>query len=289
MIDKKSPVVNYFEKWESRLGYRLVIYGAKHFGYYPDGQPGIGERKAQENLHQLLIEKGAIKNGQRVLDAGCGEGVVAADVAKKTGAYVEGVTIVPFEVKRAQDLARSENVTDKTHFQVMDYTELSFPDDYFDAVYTVETLVHAYDLKRTLKELYRVLKPGGIMVNFEYSIAHDDLANQYPKERKIFDWVIEKSAMTALRQMHHEQFRELLEQVGFTDVEEENLTRNILPSMMRLYQLAKWPYKIIHLLHLEEHFINTTTAAIFFPLVQTTDLFHYNLYTSNKPANIRFP
>lgn len=287
-MEPTEKVINYFSKNESRLGYRLVTFGAKHFGYYPTGKANISEKEAQENIHHLLIEKIHVSTGQKVLDAGCGEGVVAVAVAQKTGALVEGITIVPFEFARAAKLAIANKVDDKTHFQIMDYTQLDFPEGFFDAVYTVETLVHAYDLEKTLKGFYRVLKPGGRLVNFEYSFSPEESAERkkYPRATKVFDWVAEESAMQSYRKMSHGQFAELLRQTGFTGVKEDNLTSNIQPSLDRLHRLARWPYAIIHLLHLENLFVNTTAAAVLFPLIKNTDLFRYNLYTCQKPQSL---
>ncbi len=281
-----ADVVNYYNSAESRLGYRLITFGAKHFGYYPNGLAIIGEAAAQNNLHELLISKLNIRSGDTVLDAGCGEGVVGVAVARKTGAFVEGVTIVPFEAEQAAKRAARGKVGDRTRFRVLDYSNLDFPDAYFDAVYTVETLVHSCDLVSTLAGFYRVLKPSGRLVNFEYSLATDNdlMKDKYLHESEVFDWVIEKSAMHSLKVMRHGKFLELLQEAGFSDVTEENITPQMLPSFDRLYRLAKWPYTVIHRLGLEEKFVNATTAAVLFPLIKNTDLFRYNLYTSEKPA-----
>lgn len=278
-----QKVVKYFETWESRLGYDLITFGAKHFGYYPNGQPDISEKKAQELMQDLLIQKLKLKSSDRVLDAGCGQGVVGCYLAQKISCLVEGITIVPFEADRANRLAQKLGLYERVHFQVMDYVNPIFSDPSFDAIYTMESLVHSHNLQKTLGEFYRLLKPDGLLVNFEYSIASDSEFVKYPKESKVLDWVIEKSGMFALREMRHGQLIKILEQTGFINVQEDNITNQMKPSVARLEKLARVPYFFIKLLNLQDHFINATTATTLFPFILKTDIFHYNITTAQKP------
>lgn len=278
-----QKVVKYFETWESRLGYDFITFGAKHFGYYPNDRPDISEKKAQELMQDLLIQKLRLKSSDRVLDAGCGQGVVGCYLAQKTACSIEGITIVPFEAERANHLAQNFGLLDRAHFQVMDYVKPTFSDASFEAIYTMESLVHSHNLQKTLDEFYRLLKPGGLLVNFEYSIASDSEFGKYPKESKVFDWVIEKSGMFALGEMRHGQLIKILEQTGFVNVKEENITNQMKPSVARLEKIAHVPYFFIKLLNLQTHFINATTAATLFPFILKTDIFHYNIIIAQKP------
>jgi hypothetical protein len=70
-------VVDYFRQPESRLSYRLLLGGTKHFGYYPEGSSGLSMAAAMRLMEDRLGATLALPPGSRVLDAGCGEGDVA--------------------------------------------------------------------------------------------------------------------------------------------------------------------------------------------------------------------
>src|SRR3989338_10606230 len=184
MNTNQQKVVRYYTNPETKLGFDYVLWGSKHFGFYPTGKADISEKEAQI-LHQDLVAKNLdIKENKIVLDGGCGQGVVSTYLAKKYGPKIFGITLVPFEVERAKERAKNLNVQKKTKYQVMDYSATNFPDNYFDAIYTTETLSHSPNIRKTLREFFRVLKPGGKIALFEYTLAPDKAFSQW--EREIF-------------------------------------------------------------------------------------------------------
>src|SRR3990167_10341261 len=215
MNTNQQKVVKYYTNPETKLGFDYVLWVSKHFGFYPTGKADITEKESQI-LHQDLVAKNLdLKETQTVLDAGCGQGVVSAYLAKKFGSKIFGITLVPFEVERAQERAKSLGVQEKTEYQVMDYSATNFPDNYFDAIYTTETLSHSPDIRKTLQEFFRVLKPGGKIALFEYTIAPD---KEFPEpQMKMFDMIIEGAALMGLKDFRHGQFTEVLRSAGFKD------------------------------------------------------------------------
>jgi sterol 24-C-methyltransferase len=286
--EKISAVRGYFERLGSRLGYDLLLGGVKHFGFYPKGKENISEREAQSLMQDLLARKLALKRGQLVLDAGCGQGRVGTYLAQKYSCRLIGITITPFEVGRAKQLARELDLENQCHFFLMDYTETNFPDNHFDALFTMESLVHAHNLKTALAEFFRVLKPGGKAAFFEYSLAPDfEIGRKYRltrQEKELLEWVIQKGAMWSLRQMRHGKLKDFLSKPGFVKVYQEDITQNARLSALRLHRIARLPYKFVKFFHLQEQFFNTTVAAKFFPLVeQKFGLIRYQVTFAQKP------
>ncbi len=191
--------------------------------------------------------------------------------------------MVDFEVEKSKAKARQLGVFDLTDYQLMDYSHTSFPDNYFDAIYTTETLSHSPDIRQTLREFLRILKPKGKIALFEYTIAPDSDFSEY--ERKILDLVIEGSAMMGLKDFRHNQFTEVIKEVGFENVEEENISENMRPSFYRLHKLSIWPYRFIKLFGLQKFFINTTAGYEFYKMADK-GLIRYYIFTANKPENL---
>ncbi len=91
----------------------------------------------------------------RVLDVGCGSGVLLARM-KSLGWEVQGVEVDPGGVTAAR--ARGVAVHQGQ------LTEAKFPDHHFDAVHSAHVIEHVHDPVALLRECFRILKPGGKLV-----------------------------------------------------------------------------------------------------------------------------
>lgn len=273
-----KKVIDYFEK--SRLGYDIVLWGAKHFGFYPSNKKDISEKRAQELMQDLIAKNLDIKKNQLILDAGCGQGVVSTYLSKKYGCRIVGITIIPFEVEKAKKLAKNLGVDGKVKCYLMDYSNTSFEDNKFDAIYTMESFVHTPNIKKTLREFFRILKPGGRLAMFEYTMADDKKFTNW--ERKIFDIVMEIGAITALKNMRHDSFPKILKEINFESIKEENISQNTEPSFRRLHKLSIIPYFFVKLLGLQKKFINVTTGYEVHEMAKK-DLVRYCIFTARKP------
>ena len=279
MNTNQQKVVKYYTNPETKFGFDYLLWGSKHFGFYPTGKADITEQEAQVLLQDLVAKNLELQENQIVLDAGCGQGVVSTYLAKKYGAKIFGITLVPFEVERAQERAKNLGVQHKTQYQVMDYSATDFPDNYFDAIYTTESLSHSPDIKKTLQEFLRVLKPGGRIALFEYTLAPDEKFSLW--EKKMLDVVIEGSAMMGLKDFRHDQFTEVIKSVGFENVKEQNITENMRLSFYRLHKLSIWIYWFVKLFGLQKFFINTTAGYEFYKMADK-GLIRYCIFTGNK-------
>ena len=276
----QQKVVAYYTRRGTRLLFDYVLWGSKHFGFYPTGKADIPEEQAQILLQDLVAKNLALQRGQRVLDAGCGQGIVSTYLAKKYGPNIFGITLVPFEVEKAGKLANELGVSNTTHYQVMDYSSTSFPNNYFDAIYTTETLSHSTDIRKTLQEFFRILKPGGTIALFEYTTAAGEKFTEW--ERRMFNLVVEGSAMMGLKDFEHGQFTKVIRSAGFESVNEQNISENILPSFYRIHKLSVWPYKLVKLFGLQKFFINITAGYEYYKMAEK-GLFRYCVFTGSKP------
>jgi ubiquinone/menaquinone biosynthesis C-methylase UbiE len=100
--------------------------------------------------------------GMTLLDVGSGPGTITVGLAEKVKpGRVVGIDIGESEVAKATENAKAKRLAN-TRFEVMDATALKFKDGEFDAVFTCMTLEHIPDAAGVIREIARVLKPGGV-------------------------------------------------------------------------------------------------------------------------------
>jgi len=99
---------------------------------------------------------------RRALDAGCGPGqftIMAAEALPTV--EVTGIDIAPTMIELARGHATASAASSRLRFEVADVCHLPFPDGQFDAVISTGSIKHWPDPVAGLRELHRVLVPGG--------------------------------------------------------------------------------------------------------------------------------
>lgn len=98
-----------------------------------------------------------------LLDCGCATGSITVGLAKVVApGQVTGVDISEIEIERAQVRAAEAGLTN-IRFVVGNIYQLDFPNNSFDAVFSHNVLEHVAEPGRALREMYRVLNPGGVV------------------------------------------------------------------------------------------------------------------------------
>lgn len=103
--------------------------------------------------------------GLRVLEIGCGLGTDGAQFAR-AGADYTGVDLTDAAVELARK--HFEQLGLRAEFRIADAENLDFADESFDLVYSHGVLHHTPDTARAMREIHRVLKPGGRAVVMLY-------------------------------------------------------------------------------------------------------------------------
>ena len=103
-----------------------------------------------------------------ILDVGTGTGFFAVLLAQQ-GHRVEGIDLTPAMLEEARTLAKQRNL-DIT-FREMDAQNLAYPDGTFDVVISRNLTWTLPDPERAYASWFRVLKPGGVLLNFDADYA----------------------------------------------------------------------------------------------------------------------
>ncbi|KAL8748417.1 MAG: hypothetical protein Q9184_007316 [Pyrenodesmia sp. 2 TL-2023] len=268
MEEKKPKITHnpllqrYYGAWESRLGYRLLLGGNRHFGYYEPGTIwplplSAAMRRTEDHLYGLL----ELPAGSEVLDAGCGNGFVALHFAHN-GLRVQGIDMVENHLRRARQNIKAEGMDHMVTVRLADYHHLDWlPDMSLDGVYTMETFVHATDPQQ---EFFRVLKPGGSIAMHEYwhLTPTELLSRNTPMEMLEAALRVDQyAAMPTYKLLTRGVLKAWLEEQGFTDVEEFDVSENITPMLLFFFLLGYIPYLIICSLGLQDWFVNTEAGV----------------------------
>lgn len=107
-----------------------------------------------------LFKKYKVKNS-KVLDVGCSAGIYSV-LAARENTEVTGIDPDKVTLARLKDWLKEEKLKNTT--AVLGAAEkLPFSNGYFDFIVCSEVLEHVQDIKKSVEEMYRVLKPGGLI------------------------------------------------------------------------------------------------------------------------------
>ena len=126
----------------------------------------------REPLLRSVIQSLGLPKGSRGLDAGCGIGLPALLLAEAIGpaGHVTGLDLSPAFIRYAEEVVKKHDLSDRISLQEGDVSNLPFNDHTFDWVWSVDCVGYPVgDLLPLLRELARVVKPGGVVAILAYS------------------------------------------------------------------------------------------------------------------------
>lgn len=224
-IHYTSDIADYYRK--SGWLYKLFIYSSKtlgiHFGFWDKDTKNYNQ--AVLNQFSEVVRVAQIKKGMKILDAGCGVGGGAIYIAKHTGATGVGISITPEQIVDAKLNAIRHGVQSLVDFEVMDFTKTSFPKNYFDVVFGIESVCHAYPKEKFLKETYRILKPGGLLY------ISDGYQLRNPSDLSEINIISTLCRVWRLKELiSFSNMSELIKQTGFKLISVESKSDSVRPT-----------------------------------------------------------
>lgn len=151
----------------------LYEFGWGHSFHFSPGAPGRTWHIAEEIHESRVAAILDLQPGKKCVDCGCGIGGPMRLIAKNSGAHITGVTINKYQVDRANYYNRKLQLSNHCKAVQGNFMDLKFEDGTFDAAYAIEATCHADKLEKPYGEIFRVLKPGGKFVSYEWVTLPD--------------------------------------------------------------------------------------------------------------------
>ncbi|MFZ1807795.1 MAG: methyltransferase domain-containing protein [Cyclobacteriaceae bacterium] len=230
--------IHYEQWWDLARSYSL------HYGIWNDTIKNFTE--AAINTNKVMMELSEIQDDDRILDAGCGVGGAAIFLCLQKNVRVTGITLSQKQIDFANALANKKGLSDSVDFQLMDYTQTSYPDESFDVIWACESVSSCPDKSLFINEAHRLLKKGGKLILSDCFLTED---NQFDSK----NWTKKWGKTWAVSNLSSGQsFVKTLDRIGFSNTKMIDYTNHIQRSAKRMYYaslLAAIPselYKIIN-------------------------------------------
>ncbi|MGD0430115.1 MAG: methyltransferase domain-containing protein [Acetobacteraceae bacterium] len=141
--------------------FTVIVLGGRHLG----GVAALEDRArgaSYAGMIDTMFDVIAPAKGETILDAGCGSGALDRMLARRfDGANpITATDVNPFLLREAAALAEADGLAGRITFRQGNAERLPFPDGGFDHAFTV-TVLEECDADLALRELFRVVRPGG--------------------------------------------------------------------------------------------------------------------------------
>lgn len=176
----------------------------------PQGEAGKQMIARMNESHAEMtgwaLDKLELKPTDIVLDIGCGGGAALKRLSKRIdGGKLYGIDYSEVSVEASLNENRADVDSGKMEIHQGSVSDMPFPDAMFDAIITVESYYFWPDLENDMKEVFRVLKPGGTFMLIAEMYMSDDLDDHHIEMAKKFE----------LRNLTTDEFETLFKNTGF--------------------------------------------------------------------------
>lgn len=231
-----ADLYRYLSQWSDMESYLNV-------GYSRPGQYHLHVSSHLRLINRLadgllaLHAAGPYAADRRLLDIASGRGGAALHARQRFGLAVTGIDITPYNAKRATTNAREKGLWPPVRFHMGDSQRLPLADASFSLIWSIESPAHFADKPTFLKEVGRVLKPGGAFT-FADLLLVDEVAMASAENRHIYDEFLRVWDVPYLETFN--SYRQAIAAAGLTLDRSEIVTKYNLDILNRDCRIFLW-------------------------------------------------
>ncbi|KAL1435960.1 hypothetical protein MTO96_010722 [Rhipicephalus appendiculatus] len=190
------------------------------------------------------VKKAGVKDGDRILDVGCGVGGHDFYMAEKYDVRIMAVDLSVNMMSIAlEHFAKRPHLAEKIQFKMSDVTQAEFPEASFDLIYSRDALLHIADKETLFALFHKWLAPGGRIFFTDYCRG-DKAKEDYSEEFKEYVAQRQYNLLTV------SEYGQLLKKAGFVNVQAEDISEDTVRTLRReLERLENWQGRLSQGIH----------------------------------------
>ena len=229
MKEKNSVTKSWFKDWSNEYDKTL------------------GKVDRHNKLLDLVVDASGVKDGEKVLDIGCGTGLLSLKFLEKADCIIYGIDNSSEMLEIFKEKIKELNLADKISLGLEDAENIDVGDGEFDIIASTVTLHHVKEKYPVIKKIYELLKPGGRLLIGDIDV--DTTGDLEDPERllRILDFLkdefvlaLKGGGVKAFSRMYDngkkhilndgeycvsfKQWREICEKAGFKEITVKTLT-----------------------------------------------------------------
>jgi len=208
----------------------------------------LGKVQRHHKLLDLVVESSEIKEGELVLDIGCGTGLLSLKFLRKADCLIYGIDSSPEMLEIFKEKITKLNLSGKISLELEDAENIDFKNENFDIIASTVTLHHVKNKLPVIEKIYKLLNPGGKFLLGDIDVETSGDLGDPERLLRILDFlkeefvlVLEEGGVKAFSRMYDngkkhilndgeycisfKQWEEISEKAGF-----EKITINPLPK-----------------------------------------------------------
>lgn len=174
MKNNKKDITEWFKDWANE---------------YDDT---LGKISRHHHLLNLVVNLSNVKKGQKVLDVGCGTGLLSLKFLEKADCLITGIDSSPEMLSIFSEKIKKLALSERISYKLEDAAALDFKPNSFDIAASTVTLHHLKNKYQTIKKIHTILKPKGRFVLGDIDVDTTGKTTDPKRLLRLLEWLSEE-------------------------------------------------------------------------------------------------